>query len=106
MRLDGFVSAQAPISGGELVTKPIKMSGKTLRLNFASSAAGQIRVEIQSADGGVIPGFALADCQEVFGDEIDRIVKWKSSDVSSLAGKPIRLRFRIQDADLFAYRFA
>ena len=27
------------------------------------------------------------------------------SDVSSLAGKPIRLRFRLKDADLFALQF-
>ena len=31
---------------------------------------------------------------------------WKNgSDVSSLAGKPVRLRFRLKDADLFAFQF-
>jgi hypothetical protein len=31
---------------------------------------------------------------------------WKNgSDVSSLAGNPIRLRFRLKDADLFALQF-
>ena len=34
------------------------------------------------------------------------IVRWKGdSDVSALAGKPIRLRFVMKDADLFALKF-
>ncbi|MCB1088542.1 MAG: hypothetical protein KDM63_16010, partial [Verrucomicrobiae bacterium] len=51
MRLDGFCSAQADYNGGELVTKPLTFSGSRLSLNFSTSAAGGIRVEIQDADG-------------------------------------------------------
>ena len=40
------------------------------------------------------------------GDALDRVVGWKGNgDVSSLAGKPIRLRFVLSDADLYALRF-
>ena len=40
------------------------------------------------------------------GNEIDRTVAWKNSeDVSKLAGKPIRLRFVMKDADLYALHF-
>ena len=40
------------------------------------------------------------------GNEIDRRVTWKSgSDVSALAGKPVRLRFSMKDADLFSFQF-
>ncbi|MCP5540357.1 MAG: hypothetical protein H7A53_07585 [Akkermansiaceae bacterium] len=107
LRLDGFVSANAPLSGGELVTKPIRFSGKRLALNFSSSAAGGIRVEIQDESGKPLPGFALDDCPEVFGDSLERTVAWKSgTDLSALAGKTVRLRFALRDADLFAYRFA
>jgi hypothetical protein len=43
----------------------------------------------------------------MFGDELDAVVRWNSGDdISSLAGKPVRLRFVIKDADLFALRFA
>ncbi|MEO6785158.1 MAG: hypothetical protein ABI318_03405, partial [Chthoniobacteraceae bacterium] len=105
-RLDGFVSVNAPMRGGELLTKPITFTGSKLALNFSSSAAGSIRVEIQDADGKALPGFALDDCEETFGDAIARIVTWKNgADVSSLAGKPVRLRFVLKDADLFALRF-
>jgi hypothetical protein len=34
------------------------------------------------------------------------MVKWKSAgDVSGLAGKPVRLRFVMKDADLYSIRF-
>ena len=46
----GFLRSQAPYQGGELVTKPLSFAGKRLMVNFATSAAGGIRVEIQDAD--------------------------------------------------------
>jgi hypothetical protein len=107
LRLDGFVSAEAPMSGGELLTTPIQFQGNVLALNFATSAAGSIRVEIQDLDGKPLPGFALADCPPHFGDTIERVVTWRGgSDVGALAGRPVRLRFALQDADLYAYQFS
>ncbi|MFV2070735.1 MAG: hypothetical protein ACC645_27510, partial [Pirellulales bacterium] len=106
LRLDGFVSVHASASGGEMVTHPLVFAGTTLTMNFATSAAGGIRVEIQDAGGRPIEGFALADATEIYGDEIERIVSWKSgTDVSRFAGKPIRLRFALKDADLYAIQF-
>jgi hypothetical protein len=107
LRLDGFASARADYAGGEIVTKPISFDGASLTLNFSSSAAGGIRVEIQDAQGAPIPGFSLSEAQEQIGNEIERTVAWKGgSDVSSLAGKPVRLRIVMKDADLFSFRFA
>jgi hypothetical protein len=104
--LDGFSSLRAPLSGGELVTKSLTFSGSKLLLNFATSAAGDIRVEIQDAEGHPLPGFSLDDASELIGNEIERAYSWKASDdVSSLAGKPIRLRFVLRDADLFSFHF-
>lgn len=106
LRLDGFVSVNAGWNGGELITRPIQFEGDRLTLNFATSAAGSIRVEIQDEDGTPLPGFALEDSAEVFGDAIDRSVVWKDgTDVSSLAGKPVRLRFTLKDADLYSFQF-
>lgn len=107
MRLDGFTSASAPFNGGSFTTKPVIFNGNQLSLNFSSSAAGGIRVEIRDEEGNVIPGYTAADCDEVFGDSIERSVYWKDkgSDVSGLAGKPVRLHFILRDADLFSFRF-
>jgi hypothetical protein len=106
LRIDGFVSVNAPLSGGEFVTRPITFRGKELVMNFSTSAAGSVRVEIQTVDGKPIEGFGLEDSSETFGDQIEQVVAWKGgSDVSQLAGKPIRLRFLLKDADLYSIRF-
>ncbi|MBI5775530.1 MAG: hypothetical protein HZA89_17555 [Verrucomicrobia bacterium] len=106
LRLDGFVSVRAPMGGGELVTKPFTFTGGKLTLNFATSAAGGIQVELQNAGGQPLPGFTLADCPPIFGDALERAVTWKGGgDVSALAGKTVRLRFAMKDADLYALRF-
>ena len=106
LRKDGFVSMHASFAGGEFTTKPLTFQGGRLVLNFSTSAAGAIRVEIQDADGKPIEGFALADSSEVFGDDLERTVTWKGgADVSTLAGKPVRLRFTLSDADLYAFQF-
>ncbi len=106
LRIDGFVSVNAPMSGGELLTKPLTFKGNKLFLNFSSSAAGGIQVEIQDKNGKPLPGFTLEDSPPLFGDSIERIVTWKDGkDLSSLEGKTVRLRFLIKDADLFSFQF-
>ena len=104
--MDGFVSVNALFRGGELVTKPFTFLGSKLELNFVTSAAGGIRVEVQDENGKSISGFALADCPEMIGDEIGRVVSWTGgADVSNQAGKPVRLRLSMKDADLYSLRF-
>jgi len=106
LRIDGFVSVNAPLSGGEVVTKPLTFSGSKLAMNFATSAAGSVRLEIQDLSGEPVEGFTLADCPEIFGDQIEQVVTWKSgNNVGQLAGKPVRLRFALKDADLYSIRF-
>lgn len=106
LRLDGFASVNAPLAGGELVTKPLTFTGGKLEINYATSAAGQVRVELQDAQGRPLPGFSLEECEPIWGDHIARVVKWKGGeDVSPHAGKPVRLRFELSDADLFSLRF-
>ena len=106
LRTDGFISVNAPYGGGELSTKPLVFQGHQLAINFATSAAGSLRVELQNAEGKPLPGFGLEDAVEQIGDDIERIVTWKTGpDVSRLSGKPVRLRFAMKDADLFSLQF-
>ena len=106
MRIDGFASLSAGYEGGELLTKPFTFEGKQLELNFESSAAGGIRIEIQDETGTAISGFRLSDAQEIIGNQISRLAQWNGqSDVSALVGKAIRLRFVMKDADLYSFRF-
>ena len=106
LRTDGFVSVHAGYQDGEFVTKPLVFDGRRLVINYSTSAAGSLRVEIQGANGDPIPDFRLQDSPEIFGDAIEQTVAWESgSDVAALAGRPIRLRFVMEDADLYSIRF-
>ena len=105
LRTDGFVSVHAPMSGGELVSQPFTFAGKRLSLNFSSSAAGGLRVELQTPDGKPIPGFSLDESAEIFGDSLDRTVTWKSPrSVGELAGQPVRMRMDKRDRGVHIYR--
>jgi len=105
-RIDGFVSVHAPLKGGELITKVLTFTGKELVINFSTSAAGSIRVEIQDEHGNAVDGYSLSESPEIFGDSIEQVVRFKGgSDISHLSGKTIRLQFVMKDADLFSMRF-
>lgn len=101
VRPHGFASVRAGYHGGEFTSKPLTLTGDALRLNYATSAIGSIRIEVQNAEGRIIEGFALEDSEPLFGDELD--AAWPA-DFSSLKGQNVRLRFVLQDADLFALR--
>ena len=106
LREDGFVSLRGPYAGGIRLTRPLRFAGRELVLNYSTSAAGSLRVEIQDASGNPIEGYALEDCSEIFGDEIERPVSWKDgSDLSSLAGRVVRLKLEIRNGDLYSRRF-
>ncbi len=106
LRLDGFASIHAPNSGGEVITKPIIFSGAYLRLNFSTSAIGSVQVEIQNPAGKALPQYGLQSCHIIFGDATNQEVKWKTkNNLQALAGKPVRLRFVLREADIYAFRF-
>jgi hypothetical protein len=42
----------------------------------------------------------------LFGDEISHEVSWGDTDVAALAGRPVRLRVQLKDADLYSFRFS
>ena len=65
-----------------------------------------MRIELQDAGGEALAGYGLDDCPEIIGDEIERGVAWSGTDsVADLAGRPVRLRVQLRDADLFTLRF-
>jgi hypothetical protein len=123
IRTDGFVSVHAPWEGGEFTTKPFVFEGTELELNYSTSVAGSIRVEVLEADGKPIPGFRAEDCYEIFGDEIQRTVSWRKGhdEIAAAdrtlvpysptnvglvaAGRPVRLRFVMKAAHLYSFRF-
>lgn len=106
MRTDGFASVHADYVGGEMTTQPLTFAGRALHINLATGVAGSVAVELRDERGEPIPGFSHDDCKRVTGDAIDRVIEWKGgSDLSQLAGKPVRLRLVLKDADVFSFAF-
>ena len=106
IRPHGFASVSASGVEGEMVTQPLVFSGGALRLNYSTSAAGSVRVELQEESGAPVKGFTLDDMDPMYGDELDETVAWKGGgDLLSLQGKAVRIRVALRDADLFALRF-
>jgi hypothetical protein len=101
----GFASIRSGYNGGEVLTKPLIFGGNELRLNYSTSVAGCIQVEIQDPAGKPMEGFAATDMLPLLGDQLDAKIIWKQgSDLSALMGKPVRFRFVLKDADIFAMR--
>jgi len=106
LREDGLVSVDANFKGGELVTRPLVFAGDKLVINYSTSAAGSIRVEIQDPSAKPLAGYELDACDEIYGDELNRVVQWDGkSGLQKLVGEPIRLRVVLRDANLFSLRF-
>ncbi len=106
LRIDGFVSVNATYKSGEMITKPIVFKGDKLTINFSTSAAGYVKVEIQNPDGNPVKGFEAENAPEIIGNEIAKTVTWKGNPgLAALSGKPVRLRFLMKDADLYSIRF-
>lgn len=105
-RVDGFSSLTADTRGRAL-SRPLTFRGGSLELNFATSAAGFVKVGLRDASGGAVPGFSIDECPEIIGNEPARRVAWRSNpDLRSVAGKPVRIEVEMADADLFSLRFA
>ncbi len=105
-RIDGFVSIHAGYLGGSMETKPLVFDGSELIANVSTSASGLVLAELLDANGTPIPGFSAAEADSMFANAIEVPVSWGgNTDVSELSGQPIRIRFWMEDADLYSIRF-
>lgn len=103
LRRDGFASMRAGEAGGELTTRPVRFSGDRLFVNLAAPA-GELRVAVLDEQGHAYPEFTHARCRPLRGDSTLQPVTWEGGDsLASLRGKPVRLRFRLREAELFSF---
>lgn len=103
LRKDGFLSYWAPYQTCTLLTKSFIFEGGRLSVNFATSAVGTIRINLVDPEGKPIDGFMG---HAIFGDNLERpIVFEHGTDVSSLAGKPVRMHLTMSDADIYSFKF-
>jgi hypothetical protein len=107
-RLDGFVSASAPYDKlATLTTRAFTFEGDRLVLNIDTSGLGYAQVGFIDDHGAPVPGFGIDDCVYINGNFVRHPVDWldRGHDVSSLAGRPLRLVIRMRNAALFSLQF-
>jgi hypothetical protein len=107
-RLDGFVSADAPYEReGTVVTRPVTFEGGKLVLNINTGGMGYALVGNTDEDGKPIEGFTADDCVYINGNYVEHPVEWlgRGTDVSSLAGRTVRLVIRMRGSSLYALQF-
>ena len=103
LRLDGFVSLDAE-EEGSIVTKPLALSRGDLYVNVGAGK-GELRTEILDAETmKPLRGFSLEESIPVSGDHICTALSWKAHQtIPGLSEKPVRLRFVLQRAKLYAF---
>jgi len=97
MPRDRYVSRDADLNVGRLLTKPIMLNASSLTVN--ANVVGSMRVRLLTADGKPKRGF---DWVDLHGDAVAHKVAWKA-DFGSLGGEPVRLVFELKDAQLFGF---
>lgn len=103
LRRDGFASMDAGDSEETLTTRPLRFHGKRLFVNV-DARAGELRVELLDADGNGIAPFSRANCIPVRSDRTLQEVQWRRArDLSSQADKPVKFRFHLRRARLYAF---
>jgi hypothetical protein len=103
MRRDGFASMDAGDVQGSLTTKLLKFSGANLFVNLESQRGG-LQVEVMDEQGKVIEEFSRDKCLPLVGDSAKVMVRWRGGkDLSSLVGKPVRLRFYLTNGSLYSF---
>lgn len=107
-RLDGFVSADTPYERlGEIVTRPFTFTGERLVLNIDTGGLGYAQVGFLDEQGRPIPGYGVDDGVFINGNFVAHAAEWidRGTDVSPLAGRVVRLVFRLRGTSLYALQF-
>jgi hypothetical protein len=103
LRRDGFASMDAGSEAGTLTTRPLSFRGKHLFVN-AEAKGGEVRVEVLDGEGKVVAPFTRENCEPLRGDGTLQAVRWQGGhDLAGVAGKPLKFRFHVQNAKLYAF---
>ena len=118
VRRERFIGQYAGYKGGWLLSREVEVTGDRLLVNispqhraFSMKSHGKVQVELcdrNSRTAGHLAGFGQDDCPQLRADDYEQVVRWKKTgeDLSSLKGSKIMIRFWMQNAYLFGFRFA
>ncbi len=97
MPIDRYVSRDAELNEGTLITKPVTFSAESMRVN--ANIQGKIKVRILDANHNPIEGFGYVSLR---GDSVEHNVQWDKK-LNSLKGETVFIEFKINNAQLFGF---
>jgi hypothetical protein len=103
LRRDGFASMDAGQTAGTLTTRRLRFKGRHLCVN-ADVDRGELRVEVLDETDRAIEPFTIQNCAPLHADQTQQAVRWTgATDLAALAGRAVRLRFRLRNGSLYAF---
>jgi len=105
-RRDGFVSLDAADDGGTITTVPFELTDRYLTINAVTEEGGSIRAELLDAEGEPLSGYAAGESSVFSGDSLAALMRWSGEPIGELLlGEEVRLRFYLENASIYSYRF-
>ena len=100
LRVDGWVSVEAGSQMGTVTTVPLILKGDQLHIN-CDADNGSIKLELLDIEGHVIDGFCADECRALNGDHVDVVANWRPR--KTLPEGPVRIRFLLENAELYSF---
>lgn len=109
LRADGFCSLRAHRFPGTLVTKPFVWPGGRLLINSSVVGGGRnggLWTEVLNEDLSSIQGLTRDDADAFSWDSTEHTCTWQeeADAISRVAGQRIRLKFHLENTDLYSFR--
>ena len=114
LRKDGFVSLDVGDREGVLLTKETEITAPALHINANVKGNGHVAIAVyeitehdtmpkQRPAESPMPGFDLADCDPIQGDNLAHPVTWKGKDLGELQGKKVFFEYRMENCELYSF---
>ena len=106
LRTEGFVSLDAGVRDGILITRPLVSRGKELIVNVQCGQKGYFQTALLDRQGNELAGYEKSTCDTFTGDSTRQAVSWagKSQLPREALAQGVKLCFYSKDTSLYSFR--
>ncbi len=102
LSIDRFAALRPRENAAQITLKPIDLSGaRGMTLN-ADARGGRIRVEVLTAGGYRVPGFAKDEARPISVDGTRVAASWQNRTLSDLPPGRYQIRLHLEEAEIYA----